>query len=293
MTRKVRIDIGAESDSLGCQPRSTSAGPTTSWVNTRDGYKLLSVVCPHQGGTIGDEGDAFVCDTHAYEYEQDGSCHHQPRTAHEVLRGQRRGRRMIALAPDETEASSPQAGLTVQQIADDQGKHVIDALLDMVVEDDMATEFYADTQGRDQAHYTAEVLDSNHIVAGVSDGGAHVKFLTAGIYPTDMLTWLVRDEKVITLEDAHYKLSSCPPTSAASRTAAPCAKAPPADVVIYDLQRLEVLPSEVAEDLPRRRVAPHPEGQGLPLHHGQRRGHLRDGEPTGAYPGRLLRNGRG
>ena len=74
---------------------------------------------------------------------------------------------MIALAPDETETSSPQAGQTVQQIADEQGKHVIDALLDMCVEDDLATEFFADTQGRDQAQFTAEVLDSNHIVAGV------------------------------------------------------------------------------------------------------------------------------
>ena len=54
------------------------------------------------------------------------------------------------------------------------------------------------------------MLNSNLVVAGVSDGGAHVKFLTAGIYPTDLLIWLVRDEKTISLEDAHYKLSYLP-----------------------------------------------------------------------------------
>ena len=112
--------------------------------------------------------------------------------------------RLIALLPDAKTANSSLAGQTVQQIADAQGKHVIDALLDMVVEDDLETEFYAPTQGRDTAQFTTELVDSNVVVAGVSDGGAHVKFLTAGIYPTDLLTWLVRDEKTVSLEDAHY-----------------------------------------------------------------------------------------
>ena len=84
---------------------------------------------------------------------------------------------------------------------------MIDALLDMVVEEDLTTEFFAETQGREAAQFTTEVLNSNVVVAGVSDGGAHVKFLTAGIYPTDLLIWLVRDEKTMSLEDAHYKLS--------------------------------------------------------------------------------------
>ena len=43
---------------------------------------------------------------------------------------------------------------------------MIDAVLDMVVEDDLATEFFAETQGREAAQFTTEVLDSNVIVAG-------------------------------------------------------------------------------------------------------------------------------
>ena len=294
LTRKVRIDIGAESDFTRMPAKVNVAGSDYFLVNTRDGYKLLSVVCPHQGGTIGDEGDAFVCDTHAYEYEHDGGrCITNPELRMKSFVVNVVDGRMIALAPDETEASSPQAGLTVQQIADDQGKHVIDTLLDMCVEDDLATEFYADTQGRDQAQYTAEVLDSNHIVAGVSDGGAHVKFLTAGIYPTDMLTWLVRDEKVITLEDAHYKLSFLPAHFGGFKDRGALREGSPADVVIYDLERLEVLPSEVAEDLPGgewRRIQ-KAKGYRYTMVNGEVT--FEDGEPTGAFPGRFLRNGRG
>ena len=48
-----------------------------------------------------------------------------------------------------------------------------------------------------------DVLVRGDTLPGVSDGGAHTKFFTGGAYSTDFLTWLVRDEGVITLEDAH------------------------------------------------------------------------------------------
>ena len=184
-------------------------------------------------------------------------------------------------------------GKTVQQIADAQGKHVIDALLDMVVEEDLATEFFAPTQGREVAQFTTEVLDSNLVVAGVSDGGAHVKFLTAGIYPTDLLIWLVRDEKTMTLEDAHYKLSYLPAHLGGFKDRGAIREQAPADIVVYDLAKLEVLPSEVAEDLPGgewRRIQKS-KGYNWILVNGEIT--FEDGEPTGALPGKFLRNGRG
>ena len=294
MTRKVKIDIGAESDFTGALPKVSIGGEDYFLIKTRDGYRLLSRICPHSGGAIDREMGRFVCDTHGYEYEYDGGrCITNPELRMKSFVVNVVDGRMIALAPDETETSSPQAGKTVQQIADEQGKHVIDALLDMCVEDDLATEFYADSQGRDQAQFTAEVLDSNHIVAGVSDGGAHVKFLTAGIYPTDMLTWLVRDEKVITLEDAHYKLSYLPAHFGGFKDRGALREGAPADVIIYDLEKLEVLPSEVAEDLPGgewRRIQ-KAKGYRYTMVNGEIT--FEDGEPTGAFPGRLLRNGRG
>ncbi len=294
LTRNVKIDIGAESDFSGALPRVSVGGGDYFLIKSRDGYKLLSRTCPHAGGTVDREGGRFVCDTHGYEYEYDGGRGMTDKGLRlksfvvNVVDG-----RMIALVPDQTGAATPQAGLTVQQIADEQGKHVIDALLDLCVEDDLATEFFADTQGRDQAQFTAEVLDSNHIVAGVSDGGAHVKFLTAGIYPTDMLTWLVRDEKVITLEDAHFKLSYLPAHFGGFKDRGAIKEGAPADIIIYDLEKLEILPSEVAEDLPGgewRRIQ-KANGYRWTMVNGEIT--FEDGEPTGAFPGRLLKNGRG
>ena len=184
------------------------------------------------------------------------------------------------------------AGLTVQDIADREGKHVIDALLDLVVADDLGTEFIAAAQGRDVAQYTAEVLDSPHIVAGISDGGAHVKFRTAGNYSTDMLAWLVRDEKVMTLEDAHFKLSYLPAHCGGFKDRGVIREGAPADILVYDLDKLEILPSEIAEDLPGgdwRRIQ-KAKGYNWILVNGEVT--FEDGEPTGALPGKLLRNGR-
>ena len=45
---------------------------------------------------------------------------------------------------------------------------------------------------------------------GVSDGGAHTKFLTAGRYPTETLCKVVREHKMLSLEDVHWRLSALP-----------------------------------------------------------------------------------
>ena len=293
-TKNTNIDIGATSDFTKLPATVSVGGGNYFLINTRDGYKLLSTLCPHQGGTVGDEGDMFVCDGHGYQYDKDGGkCINAEGFRMKSYVVNVKDGRMIALVPDEKAAMSAEVGQTVQQIADQEGKHVIDALLDMVVEGDLATEFLAETQGRDAAQFTAEVLDSNLVVAGVSDGGAHVKFLTAGIYPTDMLCWLVRDEKMISLEDAHYKLSYLPAHFGGFKDRGAIREGAPADIVVYDLDKLEILPSEVAEDLPGgewRRIQKS-KGYNWILVNGEIT--FKEGEPTGAMPGKLLRNGRG
>ena len=70
-SRKVRADLGEES-SFSSLPAPVKVGDASYFlVRGRDGYKLLSTVCPHQGGEIMDEGDElFVCDGHGWQYEK-------------------------------------------------------------------------------------------------------------------------------------------------------------------------------------------------------------------------------
>ena len=103
----------------------------------------------------------------------------------------------------------------------------------------------------------------------------------------------VRDEKTISLEDAHYKLSYLPAHMGGFKDCGAIKENAPADIVVYDLDKLEALPSEVAEDLPGgewRRIQKS-KGYNWILVNGQIT--FEDGEPTGALPGKFLRNGRG
>ena len=182
-------------------------------------------------------------------------------------------------------------GLTIQQIATSEEKHVVDALLDLVVADGLQTEFLVPST-RDNPHGCAEVMKAPQIGAGSSDGGAHVKFFTAGSYPTDMLAWLVRDEQVLTLEEAHFKMGYTNAQLGGFTDRGCLRESAAADIVVYDLENLKVLPSEIAEDLPGgewRRIQ-KAEGYRWIIVNGEVT--FEDGEPTGAMPGKLMRHGK-
>ena len=184
------------------------------------------------------------------------------------------------------------AGQSVGQIAQKEGKHLIDALLDIVVADNLQTEFEGSV-GRSNAEYTAEIMHSPYVLSGASDGGAHVKLIPGGTYPTDMLAWLVRDEGLVSLEEAHFKLSYLNAVAGGIRDRGFLREGAPADIVVYDLEKLALGPIEVVHDLPGgdwRRVQ-KAEGYRWTLVNGQVT--FEDGVPTGAMTGKLLRHGTG
>jgi len=125
----------------------------------------------------------------------------------------------------------------------------------------------------------------------VSDGGAHVKFITPAIYPTEVLAWLVREAGVLTLEEAHFRLSGLMAWAAGFKDRGTLREGLAADIVIYDLDTVQALPSEIAYDLPAnewRRVQ-KAEGYKYIMVNGDVT--FQDGTCTGATPGKLLRNG--
>ena len=96
----------------------------------------------------------------------------------------------------------------VGDIAQRRTSMLLMCLIDISAADNWKTEWL--TPVRNQSpEYCKEML-SHRTVAGFSDGGAHTKFQTLGAYVTDLLTWMVRDTGMITLEQAHYHLSYLP-----------------------------------------------------------------------------------
>ena len=172
------------------------------------------------------------------------------------------------------------------------GKHPVDVMLDMAVEEDLATEFFAAPPNGDIGHLR-EIVDNPYVLFGVSDGGAHTKFLTAGRYPTETLCKIVREHEMISLEEVHWRLSALPAMVAGFEGRGVLRKGAPADIIVYDYERLKVLPAEVAHDLPGgewRRVQ-RAEGYRCVLVNGEVT--IRDDRETGTCSGRLLRHGDG
>ncbi len=102
-SKKVRVDLGEES-SFTELPASVKVGDASYFlVRGRAGYKLLSTLCPHQGGEVMDEGDdMFVCDGHGWQYEKaEGTCVNRPDFRMKSFLVTVQQDRLVALVPDE------------------------------------------------------------------------------------------------------------------------------------------------------------------------------------------------
>jgi N-acyl-D-amino-acid deacylase len=181
-------------------------------------------------------------------------------------------------------------GLTLAAAGTKLGKHYIDAMLDLAVAERLRTEFFA------RAHNTRldlqiEVATYPYAIPGLSDGGAHTKYLTGGIYPTEYIVKYVRENNAMTLEEAHWKLSALPAYCAGFVDRGMLREGYAADIVIYDYNGLKLKPQEIAHDMPAgewRRVQ-RADGYHYILVNGEVE--FVDGKPTGALAGRLLRHG--
>lgn len=179
---------------------------------------------------------------------------------------------------------------TLALAAEKMGKHPVDVMLDMAVEENLETEFFA-APPNGRIDYLKEIVDDPYVLFGVSDGGAHTKFLTAGRYPTETLCKVVREHGMITLEEAHWRLSALPAQLAGFRGRGVLEKGAPADILVYDYENLAVLKEEIVHDLPGgewRRIQ-RAKGYRYVLVNGAVT--IRDDEPTNTYSGKLLRHG--
>lgn len=181
-------------------------------------------------------------------------------------------------------------GKTVAELAQEQNKHPMDAMLDLAVEEDLKTEFSMPSFANSDEEALATIIKHPLCLIGASDGGAHTKFLTTGRYPTHFLAHWIRDKQVMSLEEAHWRLSTMLGWAIGIRDRGWLREGMPADIVIYDLQKLSVLPMETVYDLPDndwRRVQ-KADGyhftivNGVVTFEGQR--------CTGMLPGKMLRS---
>lgn len=182
-------------------------------------------------------------------------------------------------------------GMTISELGASMGKHPADAMLDLAISERLKTVFYVAPFNYDEGLLN-EILQNEWTVPGLSDGGAHTKFLNYGRYPTNMIEILVRERGSYTLEEAHYRLAAVPAKAAGFHDRGTLEVGRAADIVVYDYENLKVLPSEIVHDLPgdEWRYVERAEGYRYTMVNGEVI--FIDGVCTGATPGKLLRHGQ-
>ena len=155
----------------------------------------------------------------------------------------------IVVAETFCEDTKAFANETIGDIAERLGKDPVDTLLDIAVADGLKATFFSLPANASLEGFRDLMLDP-YVIPGVSDGGAHTRFLTAGRYPTETIIRATREHAILSLEDVHWKLSALPAHCAGFRDRGTLEEGKAADVIVYDFERLNMTPVEKVHDFP-------------------------------------------
>ena len=183
---------------------------------------------------------------------------------------------------------------SIAAIAAREGRTPEEVAYDMLLADEGRSFLFAPLTN--YADYTlgasAELLRHHNAIVGLSDGGAHVGFISDGSFPTFLLAYWGRDRKEGTLpvEELVRRLTSDTARAAGLTDRGVLAPGMKADVNVIDFGALALERPEMRYDLPAggRRLVQRARGYVATIQSGQVT--YRDGEATGALPGRLVRS---
>ena len=178
---------------------------------------------------------------------------------------------------------------TIGQLAQEQGKNVIDAMLDLVVEEKLETEFMQSEINVDP-EAMKQILTHPNAIVGLSDGGAHVQFHGGYCYCTRLLSEWVREKQIMSLELAVRRLTFDSASALGLFDRGLLRPGMAADIVVFNPDTVAPGPESIVHDFPANgwRVKEPATGVKSTIVNGQVL--LDNGEHTGALPGKVMRN---
>ncbi|CAN7628659.1 amidohydrolase family protein [Phenylobacterium sp. LjRoot219] len=199
------------------------------------------------------------------------------------------GQSVIAVGEDP--ALQPYLGRTLGDIAEAEGRHVAQVLIDLGLRSKLALQLKSAQITADDPRLAQRLMTHTAVVTGGSDGGAHTKSFGMGHAPTDIMLWLVREQKLVSVEEMHFHLALKQARSVQIYDRGALLPGFWADILIYDLDDLYFDQSryEIVHDMPNGdwRRKGKAGGYDYIIVNGVVT-HRRD-RPTGATPGRLVR----
>jgi N-acyl-D-aspartate/D-glutamate deacylase len=179
---------------------------------------------------------------------------------------------------------------SVAAVARERGVDPVEAMIDLALEKNLDRFFLQPIANENQDH-ALELIKHPRTVVTFSDSGAHVSQIMDASLQTHLLSHWVRAKQAITLEQAVRMLSFEPATHWGFRDRGLIREGMAADLLVFDPETIAPEMPEVVRDLPAgaRRLTQRARGIAATVVNGEIV--LRDGKPTGALPGQLLRGG--
>jgi N-acyl-D-aspartate/D-glutamate deacylase len=193
-----------------------------------------------------------------------------------------------------SDANAGLKGRTVADIATERGQEPFDALLDVVLNDDLRTILWPmpTDNNEDSWALRREVWEDPRAMLGGSDAGAHLDRMCGANYPTSFLGDCLRNRKLATLEAAVHMLTGQPADLFGLRDRGRVAEGLRADLFLFDPATVASEPARLVNDLPGGTARLFAESIGVVRVLVNGVATVIDGRPTGATPGTLLRSGR-
>jgi len=191
-------------------------------------------------------------------------------------------------------ALQPAVGRPVAALAAEQGRSVLDVMLDLAVTSELDVGFVrhlVPTATPEQRAKRARVLRDPRVVLGASDGGAHVRGVLNVEYSTASFDELVRNEAVFTVEELVHEFTDVPARLYGLVDRGRVRQGFHADITVFDPDRIASSQVHLARDLPggATRLLSHGVGIESVIVGGEEVVH--GGQFTGRRAGHVLRSG--
>jgi len=208
-------------------------------------------------------------------------------------------RARVANWPEMTiqQSYSPQTaayeGRMMDDIARERGQSPFDALVDIVIADELRTGLMPPTPESD-ADWEAgiKLWHDNRVVVGGSDAGAHLDMTCGAVYSTGLLEGAVRKRSLIGWEEAIALLTDRPARLYGLRDRGRLAPGYWADLVLFDPETVAPGTVRMRSDMPGGASRLYADSIGMERVFVNGREIVANGGFTGDLPGQLLRSGR-
>jgi len=185
-------------------------------------------------------------------------------------------------------------GRVVGDIASERGQDPFDALIDIVINDELGTILWPMTPDNEPPDWELRrsVWEDERVLLGGSDAGAHLDRMCGAPYTTRFVGDMVRGRKLLSLERAVQLVTDKPARLFGLRGRGRLAEGFHADLVVFDPETIGSEQASLVADLPGGSARLTAGSTGVVRVYVNGVETVADGASTGATPGTVLRSGR-